>query len=295
VNLFEMVAEPIHLNRIQTEYRIVPDVREPLAYEVFSVERVVSTGGYLEGTVEFEPFYALRHAAWGAKPGPFWYALRKMSLRELDDGTDVELAFTDPNFHPASPSVETVTPYITCSNRDLPARLPFGGADADFLLESNAPVSRVRPLTRPTRTLRTPVGRPMQWLLISQLGLNHLSLVEGEHGPDALRELLELYDFSDSAVTRKMIGGIEAVSCRRVPGRTGNRPGNTLSLGVEVSVRFDEDAFAGANAFLLAAVLERFFGAYVNINSFTQMVATSKQREGTWKRWPPRCGDRTLL
>ncbi|HEU5118075.1 MAG TPA: type VI secretion system baseplate subunit TssF [Isosphaeraceae bacterium] len=45
----------------------------------------------------------------------------------------------------------------------------------------------------------------------------------------------------------------------------------------------------------MASVLERFLGAYVSINSFSQLVARSKQREGIWKQWPPRCGDRTLL
>jgi type VI secretion system protein ImpG len=92
-----------------------------------------------------------------------------------------------------------------------------------------------------------------------------------------------------------MINGIINVTSERVPGRTGNRLGNTLSLGMKVSVQFDEDFYAGSGAFLTASVLERFLGAYVTINSFTQMVATSKQREGIWKRWPPRCGDRTLL
>jgi type VI secretion system protein ImpG len=131
--------------------------------------------------------------------------------------------------------------------------------------------------------------------LISQLGLNHLSLLETEQGPEALRQLLALYDFAGTSVTRKMIDGVIGVSARRVAGRTGNRLGNTLSLGMEVRVTFDENAFAGSGAFLMACVLERFFGAYVTINSFTQMVAASKQREGDWKRWQPRCGDRTLL
>ncbi len=151
-------------------------------------------------------------------------------------------------------------------------------------------------LTRPTRSARPPLGSAAQWPLISQLGLNHLSLLESERGPEALRTLLALFNFSKSATNNKMIqGGIVGVSSRRIAGRTGNRLGNTLSLGVEVTIQFDEDSFPGAGAFLLASVLDRFLGAYVTINSFTQLVALSKQREGIWKRWPPRCGDRTLL
>ena len=137
--------------------------------------------------------------------------------------------------------------------------------------------------------------------LISQLALNHLSLIESDRGAEALRELLKVYDFADSDVTRKMIEGVIGVSHDLVPGRIDRRNndkkrmGNFIVLGKEVTVKFDEDAYAGSGAFLMASVLERFLGAYATINSFTQMVATSKQREGTWKRWPPRCGDRTLL
>jgi type VI secretion system protein ImpG len=300
VNLFEMVAEPNRLNHLQTEYRVVPVVNEPFGYEVFSVDRVVSSGSFLEEVVEYEQFYTLRHATRGARRGAYWFSSRKPSMRvqpdgTMDDGTEVDLAFTDPQFKPTSPPVATVTVEVTCSNRDLPKRLPFGGQSADFELESDTPGGRVRLLTRPSPSLRPPLGRSAQWYLISQLALNHLSLIENEEGPEPLRELLTLYDFGNSAVTRRMIGGIIGVASRRIAGRTGNRLGNTLSLGVEVKVNFDEEAFAGSGAFLMACVLERFLGAYVSINSFTQLVATSKQRQGIWKRWPPRCGDRTLL
>jgi len=299
VNLFEMASEPIRLNHLRTSYPVVPRYGAPLGYEVFSVDRVVSTGSYLEGSVEFQPFYSLRHAVSPAAAAggreAYWFANRRPSMRDEDDGQEVELAFADAGFSATSPSVETITAHLTCTNRDLPARLPFGGEGADFALESDAPVGRVRLLTRPTRTLRPPTGRSAQWRVVSQLGLNHLSLVENEQGPEALRELLSVYDFAGSAVTRKMIDGVIGVASRQVTGRTGSRLGKTLSLGLEVTVRFDEDDYAGAGAFLMACVLERFLGAYVTINSFTQMVALSKQREGVWKKWPPRCGDRTLL
>ncbi len=302
VNLFEMAAEPIALNQLQTEYWVVPKYGETHAHEVYSVDRVMTSGSYLEGPVELLPFYALRpsqaqgRGRRGERGEAYWFTHRRPSPRDGEDGTEVALSFTDPNFRPTSPAVETITAHLTCTNRDLPPRLPFGGDNADFRLESDAPVGRVRLLTRPTRPLRPPLGRAAQWPLISQLGLNHISLLESGRGPEALQTLLALFDFSGSAATRKMVqGGIVGVSSRRIAGRTGNRLGNTVSLGVEVNVRFDEDAFTGAGAFLLASVLDRFLGAYVTINSFTQMVAVSKQREGTWKRWPPRCGDRTLL
>lgn len=296
VNLFPMVAEPIRLDRVRSEYPLAASHRSPQGYEIHSIERVVSVGGFLEDSVTYQPFYRVPHGDDDRRPEAYWIATRVPSIRAGDDGTELRLAFTDLNFRPAVPSAETITAYVQCSNRDVPSRLPFGGGQGDFTVESEGPVSRARYLTRPTATLRPPSGRRVQWRLISSLALNHLSLVNAPEGrPDALRELLTLYDFADTTVTRKMIRGLDGVVSRRVAGRIGSRLGKSLALGLEVELRLDEAAFPGSQAFLLASVLDRFLGSYVTINAFTRTVAVSTQREGAWKQWPPRSGDRTLL
>jgi type VI secretion system protein ImpG len=65
--------------------------------------------------------------------------------------------------------------------------------------------------------------------------------------------------------------------------------------GLEISVEFDESHFVGAGMYLFASVLERFFALYTSINSFTQLVARTRQPEAILKRWQPRAGNRTLL
>ena len=67
-----------------------------------------------------------------------------------------------------------------------------------------------------------------------------------------------------------------------------------VATGVEVTVEFDEDRFAGSGLFLFASVLERFYGLYCTINSFTKFVASTKQ-SGELRRWPPRAGERVLV
>jgi type VI secretion system protein ImpG len=295
VNLFPQIAEPIALNQTKAEYRVVPDVHRPMATEVYSIDSVAGTAGYLDEPVQYEPFFSVRHAAEGRGARAYWYAARRRSLRKDDPGTEVDLSFVDPEFRPTAPAGEMITVRTTCTNRDLPSRLPFGGEQGDFELEGKAPVSRVRCLRRPTKTVRPPLGRASRWPLISHLALNHLSLVDTDEGLDALREMLRVYDFTDSAVTRQQIAGITRVSSRRVAGRTGRRVGNVVCLGVEVDLEFDEANYVGSGAFLLASVLERFLGLYVSINSFSQLVARTRQREGILKRWPPRAGERTLL
>jgi type VI secretion system protein ImpG len=295
VNLFSLTAEPISLNQMRTEYRVVADAARPTSTEVYTVDDVTSAGGFLEEASTYEPFYSMRHASSDRAATAFWYATRRASERKDDSGTEVYLTFVDPHFNPRIPAVETITVRATCTNRDLPSKLPFGGEQGDFSLEGQAPVSRVRCLKKPTRTLRPPARRRAQWRLISHLALNHLSLADSDEGLNALRELLSVYDFASTAATRQQIMGVSRVSSRRTAGRTGRALGNAVCMGVEIAVEFDETQFVGSGMFLLASVLERFMGHYTTINSFTQLVATSKQREGVLRRWLPRAGERTLL
>jgi len=311
VNLFRWVPEPIPLSHLKTEYPVVPDVDHPTGFEVFSVDRVVSSGeSFLHKPYDFEPFYAMRHASRDSSRGAFWFATRQPSMR--GEGTEVVLSFTDPQFNPTSPAGEKITVHVTCSNRNVPASLPFGGEKGYLEPEAESSAGMARILMKPSAPLYPPMGRSAQWRLIAQLGLNHLSLLETDRGAESLQELLALYDFADSATTRKMIAGILKVSHARIAGRVafpvtvsdrdgpGTRApkdqlkGKPLSLGLKIQLRFDENAYSGAMAYVLASVLDRFFGAYVSINSFTQLVATSQQREGAWQ-WPTRSGDRTLV
>ncbi|MEJ7712162.1 MAG: type VI secretion system baseplate subunit TssF [Pyrinomonadaceae bacterium] len=125
----------------------------------------------------------------------------------------------------------------------MPGRLPFGGREGDFEVEGAVPLSRVRCLKKPTNTLRPPLRRGAQWRLISHLSLNHLSIVDGGQGraPEALREILMLYDFMDSASTRKQINGLTKISSRRVVRQTGSRIGTGFVRGVETTIDFDEE------------------------------------------------------
>ena len=139
--------------------------------------------------------------------------------------------------------------------------------------------------------------RGAHWRLISHLSLNHLSLVEGQRNgdPEALREILMLYDFMDSAATRKQILGLQKITSRRVVRQTGARIGTGFVRGIETTITFDETQFVGSGVFLFASVLERFLGLYASLNSFNQLIAKTEQREGELKRWKPRVGEQILL
>lgn len=297
INLYTELTEPISLNAQQHEYHVIPDVRRQLATEVYAIETVSATDPRTKQTRDFQPFYSFRHAYDREQDRTFWYTTRRQSQKPEDPGTEIHISLVDLGFNPHVPAVETLNVHALCTNRDLPGKLPFGGREGDLEVEGVAPFSRVRCLTKPTETLRPPLRRAAQWRLISHLTLNHLSLVESQSdsSPEALQEILYLYDLADSSSTRKQITGINSVMSRRVTRQTGSRIGAGFVRGLETTIEFDEEQYVGSGLFLFASVLERFLGIYASINSFNQLVTKTKQREGYLKRWPPRVGEQILL
>ena len=100
-------------------------------------------------------------------------------------------------------------------------------------------------------------------------------------------------DLTDSATERK-IRGIRSVDSRPVVRRVRERTGIGAARGIEITVTLDEKAFEGSGAFLLGAILDRFFAEYAALNHFTQTVIRTTER-GEIMRWPTRMGTRRPL
>jgi type VI secretion system protein ImpG len=254
---------------------------------------VVSVDPRSDQTYRFEPFYSFRHAAPQNRNQAFWYSVRRPSGRRGDEGTEVFISLVDLTGRPMRPNAEALTVRTWCSNRDLPSRLPFGNEAGDFELEGAAPIQKIVALIKPTDTLRPPLQKHAMWRLISALSLNYLSLVED--GRDALQEILRLYNFTGSAYVEKQIEGIDHLESRRHFARVISDNGVTFARGTQVEITFNEEQFAGGGVYLFAAVLEYFLGLYASMNSFSQLVARTRQRKEVLKRWSPRAGQKVLL
>lgn len=290
INLFERTAEPIRVSQDRFEYPVVPDIHRSLTTEVYSVDRVTSVTPGSPDVVEYQPFYSLRHGQAG--PEAYWHLTRSSSRRKGDKGTEVALTLVNSEFQPVSSRTEVLTVKVTCTNRDLAGQWPVSSEFGELIVEGRAGV-RARFLMKPTAPQRPPLRRGLQWRLISHLSLNYLSMVEG--GREAFQEILRLYNFADTPAIRAQIDGIRGISGTPQSARVISAYGVVFCQGMGVRVEFDEEAYVGAGAYLMAAVLERFFGLYSALNSFAQLTATTIQRKGVLRSWPPRAGDRILL
>ena len=312
VNLFvKRSTEAIDLTHRRYDYPLVPDRDRPDAHEVFSVDAVYSRKPTGEEE-RYEAFYSFRHQT-PDHARRYWYAKRAAAGRPDDRGTDLTVHFVDCDFDPRAPAESLALAAVTCCNRDLPLKLrdtPDAWELRPVGLALPAAVTVVRPPTptlRPTQHRGDAAGRPADagrkmtyWRVVSHLALNHLSLTDKTRGREALTEYLALYDFSDATtselggVARQVREGVLSVDSRRDVAFVPGDAAGGYARGVEVLLELDEDKFVGTGAYLFAAVLDRFFGLAVTINSFTRLTHLTRQR-GVIKNWPPRAGEKPLV
>ena len=293
VNLFPQASEPILLTQQRTEYTVVPDARRRRTTQVFSVDEVRGITPGSPDPLLIEPLYSYRHARDGRRAGVYWTARRRPTEWRLDRGADVHLSFVDLSARVAHPDRDAITAQLTCFNGDLPSNLPVGDERGDFELENGGPIDRIVALTKPTEVVHPPLGQSQLWRLLSQLSLNYLPLADG--GADALREILRLHNFSETAAGERHIDGVLTVDGEPTYARVVTEHGVAFARGRRVDVVFDEEQYAGAGLYLFASVLERFFGMYASVNSFTTLVARSTKRKDVVRAWPPRAGWKSLV
>lgn len=203
------------------------------------------------------------------------------------------ISLVDLSMTPMDPDANILSIRTTCTNRDLPARLPFGNEDGDFELEGGSSLKRIVALLKPTPPVRPSSGKAGLWRLISHLSLNYLSLVE--QGKESLQQILRLYDIGRTAYSQNVIDSILKIESRRHFARVSSENGISFARGTRVEIQLDEDQFAGGGAFLFASILERFIGLSTSLNSFTQLSVTTPQRKEALHEWQPRAGRKILI
>lgn len=296
VNLFTQRAEPITADHTTSAYRVVPDRRRPNALEVYSIEQVMASDGYGNHKPVW-PIYSTAHAMratdTSANGVAWWLARRGATVGGAGD--EVALALVDPDFTPSAPADTVLSVDTLCFNRNLPERLPFGGGHPELRLVDPLPsVASLRLLTAPTSAVHADYSQGGRWRLVSQLSLNHLSLVS-DGGLDTLKEILLLNDIRDSTETRLLIDGLVGLASQPGTARLRVAGHDAFCRGIDVALTFDETCFSGNGIYLAASVLEYFLGMYAGVNSFTRLTARVTGQTGALKTWPARAGDRPIV
>ena len=292
INLFPRTTEPIRLDHTRLEYRLVPDSRLENCTEIHSIVRVNRSSAREDDSRTIRPFFSFTHADTTDKDAALWLARQQPISDPALTGTELWLSFVDPELNPAKPAGDVVFAHTLCTNRNLAGQMTAGSL---LQLELDAPLRDIICLTKPTTQIDPPLAGATLWRLISHLSVNMLSLQGGAESLAALREILHLYCGAETAGAARQIAGLATLSTRRIVRRMGDEAWRGFVRGLEVALEFDEEQFVGGSAYLLSAVLDRFFSLYAGANAFTELVVSSKQRDGVWKRWPARAGEAFVL
>lgn len=296
VNLFKQPGVPITYDQLSADYTLLAHGNFPQAYEVYSVDKVhmVRQRGRDMTLTEFRPFYSLRHGETaGVDRGRYWLMRHDETLAICSPGHEKSITLVNADCEPIEIERNVLSVELSCTNRDLPCSLKIGVPEGDLSMPGATSSDVIRLLRRPSRPARLANGPDMQWRLISHLALNHHSLaLEGAAG---LQEMLTLYDLARSPVSRRQIGGIVALEQGQTTAWIRHTRGSSLVHGTEIRLTLDEEAYAGAGLHLFSQVLDQFFGLYVHLNSFVELVIYSHQSGKELFRCQPRSGSMHLV
>jgi type VI secretion system protein ImpG len=283
INLFPRTSEPLRPDGTRSEYRLIADAYRENSVEIHSIRNLRAGAGQRAQWIA--PYYACQHGMGEGRL--FWHARRISGRNPGRHGTDMLLSLVDTHFNPAVDAPDySLTAELLCTNRHLAETLA-AGTRLDF--ERPGPVMRVSLLRSPHAQSLPALGGASRWRLVSQLTLNHLSLVEGEQALAALKEMLTLHNLRDETAARRQIAGIVGVHSVRVVERAGSDAWRGWRNGLEVRVSLDPEYFVGTSTLLFSGVLAHFFSLYANTNRFVRTVLLLGDKE--IKTWRPQVGE----
>lgn len=287
INLFPKAAAPLQLAHTGADYPLLADGAHAADYEIHSVDavRLVRAGAMpavSTGVTRFAPLYCTDEGhgfeaqADGARAGAhYWIVRRDHATAAVSPGHEMRIALVDADFRTTEAAGATLSADLTCSNRDLPARLPWGEAQGDLQSSEVAGLPPVRLLRKPTPTRRFEGARGAHWRLISHLALNHAGLTMA--GLADFRKMLALYDLARSPVAQRQIAGIVGLEHGAVRAWVATAPVATLMPGIGIRLTVDEEAFAGSGLYPFVQVLDRYFALNGQLNCFTRLQVVSRQ------------------
>jgi type VI secretion system protein ImpG len=201
------------------------------------------------------------------------------------------VSLVDTQFDPLADTRDySLTAELLCTSRHLAQSLPAG---TPLGFERPGPVAWARLRNPPSPQSLPRLDGESRWRLVSQLTLNHLSLVEGPQALDALREILQLHNLRDEASAHRQIEGVLGLGCDRVIAHVGEDAWRGWRNGLEVRLQLDPQHFVGSSAVLFSGVLAQFFSLYATANRFVRTVLVQSDKEV--KTWQPQAGKPLVL
>jgi type VI secretion system protein ImpG len=289
VNVFRSTAEPIRLSSKRDEYLVRVAGLPPLQGEVYAIESVQAIARGTGRRYEIPSFYDFAHL--GRARADQFYFTTHLRPSVIGEGADLSISVGSPEDGAIPPDADVLSIELLATNRGLASALRAG--EVSVPTSSSPAICTFRNLSAVTRHVPPPLGRELHWRAIAHAVMGLRSLTETE----VLRTTLDVYNLQsihDRQAARANELRLGALRDVRVAAAERIHRGAAVR-GVSIDIDLDEGGFDGdGDLFLFAAVLERLFGDYVSLNSFSLVTVHGLQSK-LRLAWPPRSGSLTLL
>jgi len=264
INLFDLEAEPIHVDHTATEYQVIPMLHYGPHVETFSVDHVQSFDHANGQRHAYLPFGSFRHRGGMLRheaPERYYHS----RIRQGANGIYRTWLVLGGHAWQEQESLfeETLSLKVTGTNGMLP-RKALRQAQMMELVQPQSAILAVRNLLAPSLPCHPPREDRFHWRVLSHMAPNYVSLLDAE----VLRGTLALYDWTQDELNRRRLQAIIDVSHQTIR----KIEQGCVFHGVEVSITLDQSGFTGAgDLYLFSALLDRFLAGYADLNLFTRL------------------------
>ncbi|MBG6036567.1 type VI secretion system baseplate subunit TssF [Proteus cibarius] len=264
INLFNIEADPLTVNGLESEYLLRPRRIQDGHTEIYSVDSV--HGSQRTNESIYVPFTSFRHRGGMLRhnaPERYYHTRVKRSVAGLHDtwlilgGEKQDLNLTT--------ETETLSLQLTGTNGQLPRK-----ALQSTLLDRTEQTSQipltVRNLCKPTLPLYPPSEDRFHWRVLSHLGSSFLNMMDNA---EVLRGTLALYDWRDDDMNNRKLDAIIHVEHHLIE----RFEKGFLQRGIDIEVTLDSNGFNGeGDMHLFGEMLNRFFALYADVHLFNQLT-----------------------
>jgi type VI secretion system protein ImpG len=276
INLFELEADPLALDPLQTDYLLRSMRLQDGHTEIYSVDHVTASKN--AERQDYVPFTSFRHKGGMLRdeaPERYFHTRLKRGANGLHDtwlilgGDGFDMDRLDDK--------QSLSLRLTGTHGQLP-RKALQSTLLDSLVQSTQKGLRVRNLCAPTLPCYPPNRDRFHWRVLSHLGSNFLPMLDSA---EVLRGTLALYDWTDSELNRRRLAAIVEVKHHLVQ----RFEKGFLLRGVDIEVTLDANGFSGeGDISLFGEMLHRFFALYADIHLYNQLTLIL-QPTGKCLRW----------
>jgi type VI secretion system protein ImpG len=263
INLYNMQSEPINLDHLQTEYKIIPDVKARDSVCAYTVNNIMATHAKTGARSELTSLHSFAHRN---QAGAYYSTQEKLDAKQQ---MQLQVSFG---------GVDTsATQRLSCEllvyNGDYPRRYLKEGDVCDLV--ETISYGQFRNITQPTPVLAPESLQDLHWHLLKHLSFN----LQSFDSVETLQALLRNYDWSNKAENKKRIAAIKEIKV--VAAEKVQR--GALRAGHEVQLLLDDDGFSTVgDAYLFAKILCQFFFLYADINEFVQVRTQFVKGHDDW-------------